>query len=218
MLYIVSTPIGNLKDISLRAIEILNSVELIAAEDTRRTNVLLMHHDITNRLISFNDHNKEKTTPRLIQLLKQNKDIALVSDAGTPGISDPGFYLVREAVKENIQISPIPGPTAMISALICSGLPTDKFTFYGFLPKSTKKKIDIFNSLKTKKETAIFYESPYRIIKTIDVMNEIFPEKNIVLARELTKKFEEFMYGTVNELYKKLKDKTIKGEIVLILQ
>ncbi|MBL7051179.1 16S rRNA (cytidine(1402)-2'-O)-methyltransferase [Candidatus Woesearchaeota archaeon] len=214
----VSTPIGNLKDISLRAIEILNSVELIAAEDTRRTNVLLMHHDITNRLISFNDHNKEKTTPRLIQLLKQNKDIALVSDAGTPGISDPGFYLVREAVKENIQISPIPGPTAMISALICSGLPTDKFTFYGFLPKSTKKKIDIFNSLKTKKETAIFYESPYRIIKTIDVMNEIFPEKNIVLARELTKKFEEFMYGTVNELYKKLKDKTIKGEIVLILQ
>lgn len=218
MLYIISTPIGNLKDITLRALDTLKNVDLILAEDTRRTGVLLKKHEIKNKLISYNDFNKVKRTKSAIELLKQGKDIALVSDSGTPGISDPGFYLVREAVKYNIQISPIPGPCALISALTCSGLPTDKFGFFGFFPKKESKKREILFWLsKSNNLTHIYYESPHRILKTLALMNEMIPEKNIVIARELTKKFEEFIRGTVKEVYEKVKDKKLKGEIVLLI-
>ena len=217
MLYIISTPIGNLKDITLRALDILREVDLILAEDTRRTGILLNEYLIRNKqILSYNDINKTRRTRQVIELLKQGKDIALVSDSGTPGFSDPGFYLVREAVKYNIQISPIPGPTAHIAALVCSGLPTDKFGFFGFLPKKEGKKREVFEWIsKTDSLTFIYYESPHRILKTLRLMNEIIPDKNIVIARELTKKFEEFIRGKVKEVYHKVKK--IKGEIVLLI-
>lgn len=218
MLYIISTPIGNLKDITFRAIDTLREADIILAEDTRRTSILLKRWLIKEKqILSYNDINKTRRTKEAIELLKQGKDIALVSDSGTPGISDPGFYLVREALKYNIQISPIPGPTAMISALVCSGLPTDKFEFYGFIPKKEGQKKRFFEALKEKETTTIFYESPHRIIKTLKLMNDMIPDKNIVIARELTKKFEEFIRGTVKGVYNKLKDKELKGEIVVVI-
>ncbi len=218
-LYIISTPIGNLKDITLRAIETLKDSDIILVEDTRRTGVLLNHYQIKNKkLISFNDKNKERKTQSIITELKQNKQISIVSDSGTPGISDPGFYLIREAIKHNIKIIPIPGPTASIAALISSGFPTDEFTFYGFISKKEKAKKDLINKIKDSNQTTILYESPYRLIKTLKVMAEIIPEREICIAREITKKFEEFIRGTVKEVYNKLRDKPIKGEITIIIK
>lgn len=216
-LYIVSTPIGNIKDITYRAVETLKDSDLILAEDTRRTGILLKHYDITAKKESFNDYNKEKKTPNIITMLTQGKKISLVSDAGTPCISDPGFYLVRECIKNNIQPIPVPGASAFLAALSCSGLPTDRFVFYGFLPKKDLQKKGLLEKIKTKKQTSIFYESPHRIIKTLKAISHICPDKKIVLARELTKKFEEFTKGTVKDVYEKLKEKKVKGEIVLLL-
>jgi 16S rRNA (cytidine1402-2'-O)-methyltransferase len=216
MLYIVSTPIGNLKDITYRAIETLRDVDLIAAEDTRRTKILLNHYEILDKkMVSYNDHNKMRRIPHLIEILKSGKDIALVSDAGTPGISDPGYNLINEAINEEICVIPIPGPSASISALVASGLPTDSFSFKGFLSKKEKKKIDAFNSIKD--DTAIFYESPYRINKTLDVLNKTLPNAKVCLAREITKKFEEFIRGTPSVIISKIGDRTLKGEIVLVI-
>lgn len=219
MLFIVSTPIGNLKDISYRAVDVLKSVDVILAEDTRRTKILLKEYEIENKkLISFNDFNKEGRTKTAIKLLKEGKNIALCSDSGTPGISDPGFYIVREAVKNDIEISSIPGACAFVSALVCSGLPTDKFGFFGFLPKKEKKLIELFVNIKnTGNYTYIFYESPHRILKTLEIMKEIIPDKQVVIARELTKKFEEFVRGSAKEVFDKLHDKKIKGEIVILI-
>ena len=217
MLFIVSTPIGNLEDISLRAIRLLKESDYVLAEDTRRTSKLFKHYEIKNKLISFNDFNKEKKTHLVIQDLESEKNICLVSDSGTPGISDPGFYLIRECVKNNITVSPVPGPTAVISALVCSGLPTDKFTFYGFLPKSRTKVNDILNKIKKRKETAVPYESPHRILKTLAIMSEVIPEKDIVIARELTKKFEEFIRGTPKEILSKIQNRKLKGEITVVI-
>jgi len=215
MLYIVATPIGNLKDITFRAIDTLREVDLILAEDTRRTGILLKRWMIKDKkMLSYNDANKTRRTQEAIKLLREGKDIALVSDSGTPGISDPGFYLIREAIKYNIKISPIPGACALISALVCSGLPTDKFEFYGFIPKKESQKKKFFENLVDK--TVVFYESPYRIVKTLEIMNNVIPDKKIVIARELTKKFEEFIRGTVKGVYRKLKDKKIKGEVVVV--
>ena len=217
-LYIVSTPIGNLSDITIRALDILKESDLILAEDTRRTSILLNHYNIKEKiLISFNEHNNKQKTPYIINELNQNKTISLVSDSGTPGISDPGFYLIREAIKNNIQVSPIPGPTASIAALISSGFPTDSFIFYGFIPKKEKAKKDFFNKINQSSKTTIVYESPYRLIKTLKIMQEIIPDKEICIARELTKKFEEFIRGTAKEIYNKLKDRNIKGEITIII-
>ena len=213
-LYIVSTPIGNIEDITLRALNTLKSVRLIMCEDTRRTKILLKHYNIETETSSYNDNNCRTKTKHVIDILKQD-DVAIVSDSGTPGISDPGFYLVRECVKENIQIIPIPGPTASITALISSGLPTDRFTFLGFIPKTQGKKEKFLKELPD--HTVIFYESPYRIKKTLALMKEILPDKQLVIARELTKKFEEFIRGTVKDIYEKTKDKQLKGEIVLIV-
>ena len=217
-LCIISTPIGNLKDITFRAIETLQNSDIILAEDTRRTSILLNHYNIKNkRLISFNDNNKLQKTPEILEELQQEAIISLVSDSGTPGISDPGFYLAREAVKNNIQIIPIPGPTASIAALISSGFPTDSFIFYGFISKKEKAKQDLFNEIKNINKTSIIYESPYRLIKTLKTISDIMPEKQLCIARELTKKFEEFIRGTSKELYEQLKDKPIKGEITIII-
>lgn len=217
-LYIVSTPIGNLEDVTLRALRILKEVDLIIAEDTRRTSKLLNHYKISNKMTSYNDFNKRNKTKHIIKLLKQGKELALVSDSGTPGISDPGFHLIRECIKENIKVIPVPGPTAFVSALVCSGLPTDRFLFIGFLDKKESRKKKLFNHIKERDETFVIYESPHRIQKTLKLMAEIIPEKKLVLARELTKKFEEFVRGSVKEVYDKLKEKTIKGELVLVLK
>ncbi|MBD3203112.1 16S rRNA (cytidine(1402)-2'-O)-methyltransferase [Candidatus Woesearchaeota archaeon] len=217
MLYLVATPIGNIKDISYRAIETLKESDLVLAEDTRRSGQLLNHYNIKKKIISYNDFNKEKKTKDILISLKKGYIISLVSDSGTPGISDPGFYLVRECIKHDIKVSPIPGANSVISALVCSGLATDRFIFYGFLPKKKSQKTNIFQKIKQKKETCIFFESPHRIKKTISILSETLPEKKIIIARELTKKFEEFIRGSPEEIDKILEKRKIKGEIVLLI-
>lgn len=217
-LYLVSTPIGNLEDITLRALNILKQADLIAAEDTRRTGMLLKHYHIQTKLDSYHDHNKEHKTPVLINKLCQGIDIALVSDAGTPGISDPAFYLVREAVSQNIQIIPIPGPVAAIAALVASGLPTDRFTFEGFLPvkKKRKKKLE---SIAVREGTIVLYESPHRLIRTLNDLQHYCGNRKISVCRELTKKFEEIVRGTLAEVKETfLQRNSIKGECVLIME
>lgn len=219
MLYVMSTPIGNLGDITQRAVEELKKADLIVAEDTRRTIRLLKHLGIEKkRMTSFDRHSEKRKTPFIIKELKEGKKVALVSDSGTPGINDPGEYLISEAVKHGIDISPIPGPSAIISALVCSGLPADKFAFYGFVPKKEKQKKEFFNGIKDKKETKVFYESPYRIEKTLELMKKVMPERKLCIARELTKLHEEFIRGSVREVCNKIKDKNIKGEIVVVLE
>lgn len=216
MLYIVSTPIGNLGDITKRAVEVLSKADFIVAEDTRRTGILMKECGVPKKpLIPYNEYNERRQTLPIISRLKQGETAALVSDSGTPGISDPGFLLVRECVKEGIQVSPVPGPSAIISALACSGLPTEKFAFYGFMPKKEQQKIKFLKSLPDM--TTVFYESPYRIVKTLKVMAETIPERKVVIARELTKKFEEFIRGSAREVYERLKEKALKGEIVVLV-
>jgi 16S rRNA (cytidine1402-2'-O)-methyltransferase len=217
MLYIVSTPIGNLEDITFRAIETLKKCDYVLAEDTRRTAVLLSHYNIEKKLVSFDEFRERKKTQEVIEDLKKGMEIALVSDSGTPLISDPGFVLVRECVKNNIKISPIPGTSAAIAALSCSGLPADKFTFYGFIPKDNSKRNRLYNQIKEREETSICYESPHRIEKTIREISEKIPEKKIVIARELTKKFEEFIRGTPAEVLEQISKKKIRGEIVILI-
>jgi len=213
MLYIVSTPIGNLDDFTFRGIKSLQSVDLIAAEDTRRTGILLKHYNIKKKLISYNDHNKMRRIPHLINQLNDGAEIALVSDAGTPGISDPGYHLINAAIDADIKVIPIPGANAAISALVCSGLPTDKFEFRGFLPKKEGKK----RSELLRSGTLVFYESPHRIHKTLDMLAKISPQAKICIGRELTKKFEEFLRGTPSEVIEKIGTRKLKGEIVLVV-
>lgn len=213
MLYVISTPIGNIEDISLRALKTLKETELILAEDTRRTGILLNHYEIKNKMLSFNEHNQERRTKEVLELIKE-KNVALVSDSGTPGISDPGFYLIRECVRQGIKVSAIPGANAAITALVCSALPTNKFCFLGFLSKKEKKKKELFENITM---TTIAYESPHRIQKTLQQMKETIPNHQIAVCREMTKKFEEFVRGTTTEVYEKLKNKNIKGEIVLVI-
>lgn len=218
MLYIVSTPIGNLGDITYRAINILQQCDYVLAEDTRRTKKIFLKYNINKKLVSYNDINKKWKTGKVIKDLEFCHKVALVTDSGTPGISDPGFYLVRECIKHNISISPIPGPNAAISALVCSGLPTDKFTFYGFLPKSKNKRKEVLFKIKSTNHTVILYESPYRILNTMVDISEIMSEKQIVIAREMTKKFEEFIRGSHNEIIKHLKSRKIQGEFTIVIK
>jgi 16S rRNA (cytidine1402-2'-O)-methyltransferase len=216
-LYLVSTPIGNLKDMSFRAVEILSSVDLIAAEDTRHAGILLKHYKIKTPTTSFYDFNKEKKTPVLIEKIKLGKSIALISDAGTPGISDPAFYIVREAIKENISIEAIPGATAFVPALIVSGLPTDRFVFEGFLPVKKGRQTRL-KELAEENRTIILYESPKKILKTLSHIREYLGNRRISISRELTKKFEETYRGSlddVNESSNKLKT---KGEFVVVIE
>ena len=216
-LYIVSTPIGNLEDITLRALRILKEVDLIAAEDTRHTGILLKHFGIQKPLTSYFEGNEFKKREWILSRLKQGDRIALVSDAGTPGISDPGFRLIQIAIRNQIPIVPIPGPSAVITALSVSGLPTDAFLFKGFLPHKSKKRKDLLKQLVETKETLIFYESPHRINETLKDILEILGDREIVLTRELTKVYEEVLRGKVSEVQNQLAEKKIRGEITLVI-
>ena len=216
-LYILSTPIGNLKDITLRALEVLKLVDLVAAEDTRHTKKLLDHFEIQKELFSYYEDVEQAKLPVLISHLQQGKNVALVSDAGTPLISDPGFRLVREAAALGILIVPIPGPNAALSALSVSGLPTDRFEFFGFLPEKPGKRKKLLESLAVSDHTLVFYVSPYKFVKTIGEMLGIFGDRSCCLARELTKMHEEIWRGPLSTLLVKWTSQVPKGEITLVI-
>jgi len=218
ILYICGTPIGNLEDITIRALKILKEVKLIAAEDTRHTKILLIHYQINTKVTSYHEYNKFKKAPYLVEILKNGQDIALVSDAGMPGISDPGYVLINLALNNNIKIIPIPGVSALITALIVSGLPTDKFVFEGFLPRKIKERKRYFKSIKNEERTIIFYETPHRLKRALKDMLEILGDRKIVIARELTKKYEEIIRGKLNLVLSEMNTKEIKGEITLVVQ
>ena len=215
-LYLVATPIGNLDDITLRAIKTLNEVDFIAAEDTRHSLKLLNHLEISKPLISYHRHNEDVKSELLIEKLLDNKNIALITDAGTPGISDPGEEIVKLCIDNNINIIPIPGACALINALIASGLDTTEFGFIGFLPLNKKNRKEKLDKIKNCTSTAILYEAPHKIISTLKDLNEILESRKIVLARELTKIHEEFIRGTASELLEKLENP--KGEFVIIIE
>jgi 16S rRNA (cytidine1402-2'-O)-methyltransferase len=215
-LYLVSTPIGNLEDISLRAIRILKEVDVIAAEDTRRTIILLNHFEIHTRMESYHDFNKIKKTPVLLNQLLNGKNIALVSDAGTPGISDPAYNMVIQSIRNNITIIPIPGPTAFVSALIVSGLPTDRFVFEGFLPvkKGRRSRLE---QIAREFRTVVIYESPYRLLRTLSDLKDVLGDRTIAVCRELTKKFEEIQRGSLTQVIDHFSKNKIQGEFVLVI-
>ena len=216
-LYLVATPIGNLDDITLRAIKVLKEADLIAAEDTRHTLKLLNHLEISKPMISYHRHNEEFRCDYLIKELKEGKNTALVSDAGTPGISDPGEEIVKECIKENIKIVPIPGACAMVNALITSGISTKEFCFYGFLPLNKKNRKEKLEEIKDMNKTVILYEAPHKIKNTLEDLEKILDkDRKVVLAREITKIHEEFIRGTINELLEK--SENLKGEMVLIIE
>ncbi len=223
MLYLISTPIGNLKDISFRAIEVLKIADEIICESTDIALKLLNFYSIKKPLIHLTDENQLQVLSKILEKLKQGKKLALISDAGTPTLSDPGQLLVKYAIKENIKITPIPGPSAILSALISSGLPTSPFIFLGFLPKNKSQIRKIFQNLSflkinKKTPTIVFFESPQRIIETLIILNQINPKTQISLAREMTKMYEEFLRGEVDEVLKLLKQrKEIKGEITVVI-
>lgn len=218
-LFLVATPIGNLQDMTVRALETLKMVDVIAAEDTRQTRKLLTHFQIETKLVSHHEHNKETSIKGLLQWLQEGKKIALVSDAGMPAISDPGYELVREATALHIPVIPIPGANAALSALIASGLPTDKFMFAGFFPREKKGLHAELKRIKSNPETIIFYESPHRITKTLQGVQEVLGNREICLARELTKKFEEWVRGSLAEVLDHLAQQDqIRGEFTVVLQ
>lgn len=217
-LYLVATPIGNLKDITIRAIEILEEVDIIAAEDTRQTLKLLNHFKIKKPLISYHDHNKHESGQKLIKKLKEGNNIALVSDAGTPGISDPGEDIVKLCIEEGIEVYSCPGAVAGIYALTVSGLPTKKFTFEGFLERDNKNRKEDLQRIKKETKTIILYEAPHRLKKTLNDLNEYLGNRRIAICRELTKKYEEILRFTILDAINHYKDKTPKGEYVLILE
>ncbi|MBU0671907.1 MAG: 16S rRNA (cytidine(1402)-2'-O)-methyltransferase [Candidatus Margulisbacteria bacterium] len=216
-LFVVATPIGNLEDITFRAVRILSEVDLIAAEDTRQTKILLNRYNISTRMTSYHKFNIRSKTPYLIELLKGGQNIALVSDSGMPGVSDPGHEIIRAAADQNIRVEVIPGPSAAISALVVSGLPTDKFVFLGFLPKKPGKKKKVLETLKNENGTIIIYESPYRLVKTLADIQKTLGERQVAVCRELTKKFEEIIRGRAGEVLEKLKDRKVKGEVVVVV-
>ena len=215
-LFVVATPIGNLQDISFRAVETLKKVNCIFAEDTRTSKKLINHYDIDTKLYSYHDHSSEKEIARLLDILKDHKDVALISDAGTPTISDPGYSLIRQCINEGIEVIPIPGASALTAAISASGLPSDTFTFIGFLPtkKGRKKKI---SSLENLDMTIVLFESPHRLIKTLNQLKEALGERPIVVARELTKLYEEIIRGNFSSAIEFFEAKKIKGEIVIMI-
>jgi len=216
-LYIVPTPIGNLEDITLRAIRILNEVDIILAEDTRKTGILLKHLKISSKLQSHHQFNEHKTLDRIINLISSGQSIALVSDAGTPAISDPGFLLIRECLKNDIQLECLPGPTAFVPALVNSGLPTDHFIFEGFLPPKKGRKTKL-EHLAEFPYTIVFYESPFRLLKSLEEFAKYFgKDRKAAVSRELSKIYEETVRGTLSEIIYHYKNKTIKGEIVIVV-
>ncbi len=218
ILYLVPTPIGNLEDMTLRGIRILKEVDLILAEDTRTSSKLLSHFEIGNRLVSFHKFNEHKILKNIIDKLVVGENLALISDAGTPGISDPGFLLVRECHNQNIKVECLPGATALIPALAVSGLPSEKFVFEGFLPQKKGRQKQI-TALKEEPRTIVFYESPYRLIKTLTQLFEFWEEdRNCCVCRELSKLYEEVYLGTLSEAITHFEKGTIKGEIVIVVE
>ena len=217
-LYIVATPIGNLRDISLRAIETLKAVDVIACEDTRQTAKLLQRHEIRKSLVSLHEHNERQRTPELLERLKAGASIALVSDGGTPLISDPGWWLVRQAINEGVPVSWIPGPTALIGALALSGLPTDRFVFEGFLPAKPGARRKRLEALKGESRTVVLYESPHRLMKTLREIAEVFGDAPAAVSRELTKMFEDVNRGTISELIAHFERRAPRGELVIVFQ
>ncbi len=218
MLYLVPTPIGNLQDITLRAINVLNDADVIACEDTRTSGVLLSHYDIDTQTTSYHEHNEREKTPGLISRMKAGHTIALISDAGTPGISDPGFYLARECHRNDLPVEALPGATALIPALVASGLPCDRFVFEGFLPKK-KGRSTRLQELSTEARTMVFYESKYRVIRTLDDFMDAFgSDRPAAVARELTKKYEEIQRGTLSEVHTYFAEQSkLRGEFTIIV-
>ncbi len=218
-LYVVSTPIGNLEDISLRAIRTLKEADLIACEDTRNTRKLLSHYQIRKPLTSYHEHNEPEKAEELVRQLIAGENIALVSDAGTPNVSDPGFRLVKIAAEHGLDVISVPGPSAALAALSISGLPTSSFSFYGFLPKTKKKKEDFLREIQGLEQTLIFYESPRRVIETLSSMLYVFGDRQTSVSRELTKIFEETLTGKISDVIEKLREKEkLKGEFTLVIE
>ena len=217
-LYVVATPIGNMDDITLRALKILRAVDRIAAEDTRRTGRLLTHHGIHKPLVSYHEHNERQRTPELLDLLTGGESIALVSDAGTPAISDPGYVLVHEAAQKGIAVSPVPGPSAAISALSAAGLPTDAFVFLGFPPRKSGRRQRELKSLVNESRTLIWYESPHRIVRFVEEVHGVLGDRYAVIGREITKRYEEFIRGPLSKLTEELIGREeIKGEVTFLV-
>lgn len=217
-LYPCATPIGNLSDMSPRAIEILKKVDIIAAEDTRRTSKLLNHFEINTKMISYHEHNEKKRAEELINKIENGINLALVSDAGTPGISDPGYEIIKKAIKNKIEVVPIPGPNAALLALTASGMDMSSFVFLGFIPRKGEERSEFLKSIQKEEKTSIIYESPYRVLDTLKELKEFMENREIALIRELTKVHEEKIYGTAAELINKLESRKIKGEIVLVIE
>jgi 16S rRNA (cytidine1402-2'-O)-methyltransferase len=218
MLYVVATPLGNLEDITLRALRILQEVDLIATEDTRRTRILLDHYRIDKPLTSLYDHNEAHKAPMLIRRLREGVSVALVSEAGTPLISDPGYRLVQLAIAWEIRVIPIPGPSAVVTVLSVAGLPTDRFVFEGFLPKKSGKRRRRLEALRKEPRTLIFYESPRRLNDLLSEIQALWGNRRVVLARELTKKFEEILRGQITEVQAQLEEHPPQGEVTLVVE
>ena len=216
-LYLVATPIGNLEDITLRALRVLKECDVVAAEDTRRTGQLLKHFGISKSLLSYFQFNEAKRSEEIIERLRRGEKVALVTDAGCPGISDPGERVVKAALAVGLRVESVPGPCALVAALTASGLPTDEFHFIGFLPHKSGQRRNKLESLKVFAGTLVLYESPFRIEKLLTELSEVFPERDVVLARELTKKFEEFLRGKPAELLEVVRKRSLKGEFVVMV-
>lgn len=217
-LYLVATPIGNLEDITLRALRVLKECDVVAAEDTRHSGQLLKHFGISKPMLSYFQFNEAKRSEEIIERLKRGERIALVTDAGSPGISDPGERVVKAALAAGLRVEAVPGACALIAALTASGLPTDEFHFIGFLPHKSGQRRNQLERLRTFSGTLVLYESPYRIEKLLNELNQVFPERTVVLARELTKRFEEFLRGTPADLLNILKTRSLKGEFAVLIQ
>lgn len=218
VLYIVSTPIGNLEDLTFRALRVLKEVAIAAAEDTRHTKALFAHYSINTPLTSYHDFNKEEKAPVLVKRLQEGQSVALVSDAGTPVISDPGYFLITQALAAGIRVVPIPGPSAVLAALAASGLPSDAFVFKGFLPRKPGPRRRALEAVRGERCTLIFFESPHRIRPTLEAVHEVLGNRQVVLAREMTKTYEEFLRGTAEEVLQALGARPIRGEITLVVE
>ena len=217
MLTVVPTPIGNLQDITLRALQTLRDTDLIAAEDTRRSAILLLHHNIKKPMVSLHEHNEESRTAALVEEIAGGKSVALITDAGMPGISDPGFRLIRACRERGLAVGVLPGPSAVITALVGSGLPTNAFYFGGFVPvKSGRRRAELERAV-LRPETSVYFESPHRLLKTLQVLAEVAPEADVCVARELTKRFEEYRRGSPAELCTHYESRAPKGEITLVI-
>jgi 16S rRNA (cytidine1402-2'-O)-methyltransferase len=217
MLYVIATPIGNLGDITRRALEILKDVDLVAAEDTRHSGILLKHYQINKPLISYHQHNEAMRTAQLIEQLAAGETIALITDAGTPGLSDPGARLIRECTTRGLDFTIIPGPSSILTALVGSGFSAEKFFFGGFLPVKSGQRERELRAAAAREETSIYFESPYRLTKTLKASTDILQDRQLCVARELTKKFEEFRRGNAAELLEHYEKRPPKGEIVLLI-